>query len=253
MNHSITQGLFYKMFKILLSKLLVITSIVLVFKEINSQVLIFDLSERNIKISKDDFNADFTIFGYTNSTSSLVLKIKGPSQKVILQKKNKIFGMWSWSKTGEFIYPGLFHYYTNKDDDEIDFEVKKDLFDNVKLIGKDDDNLKKDLIEKKMSLDLFRIKNNSFQTINKKIPNFFKIPVKLPKNSPEGIYTVSLNIMDSINNFESKKIEIKVSKPGLSSFIFKFAHKFSFIYGLFSAIIAIGLGLSAGFVFRKYL
>ena len=50
--------------------------------------------------------------------------------------------MWSWSKTGEFIYPGLFHYYTNKDD-EIDFEVKKDLFDNVKLIGKDDDNLKK--------------------------------------------------------------------------------------------------------------
>ncbi len=253
MNHSITQGLFYKMFKILLSKLLVITSIVLVFKEINSQVLIFDLSERNIKISKDDFNADFTIFGYTNSTSSLVLKIKGPSQKVILQKKNKIFGMWSWSKTGEFIYPGLFHYYTNKDDDEIDFEVKKDLFDNVKLIGKDDDNLKKDLIEKKMSLDLFRIKNNSFQTINKKIPNFFKIPVKLPKNSPEGIYTVSLNIMDSINNFESKKIEIKVSKPGLSSFIFKFAHKFSFIYGLFSAMIAIGLGLSAGFVFRKYL
>ena len=253
MNHSITQGLFYKMFKILLSKLLVITSIVLVFKEINSQVLIFDLSERNIKISKDDLNADFTIFGYTNSTSSLVLKIKGPSQKVILQKKNKIFGMWSWSKTGEFIYPGLFHYYTNKDDDEIDFEVKKDLFDNVKLIGKDDDNLKKDLIEKKMSLDLFRIKNNSFQTINKKIPNFFKIPVKLPKNSPEGLYTVSLNIMDSINNFESKKIEIKVSKPGLSSFIFKFAHKFSFIYGLFSAMIAIGLGLSAGFVFRKYL
>ena len=253
MNHSITQGLFYKMFKILLSKLLVITSIVLVFKEINSQVLIFDLSERNIKISKDDFNADFTIFGYTNSTSSLVLKIKGPGQKVILQKKNKIFGMWSWSKTGEFIYPGLFHYYTNKDDDEIDFEVKKDLFDNVKLIGKDDDNLKKDLIEKKMSLDLFRIKNNSFQTINKKIPNFFKIPVKLPKNSPEGIYTVSLNIMDSINNFESKKIEIKVSKPGLSSFIFKFAHKFSFIYGLFSAMIAVGLGLSAGFVFRKYL
>ena len=253
MNHSITQGLFYKMFKILLSKLLVITSIVLVFKEIKSQVLIFDLSERNIKISKDDFNADFTIFGYTNSTSSLVLKIKGPSQKVILQKKNKIFGMWSWSKTGEFIYPGLFHYYTNKDDDEIDFEVKKDLFDNVKLIGKDDDNLKKNLIEKKMSLDLFRIKNNSFQTINKKIPNFFKIPVKLPKNSPEGLYTVSLNIMDSINNFESKKIEIKVSKPGLSSFIFKFAHKFSFIYGLFSAMIAIGLGLSAGFVFRKYL
>ena len=26
---------------------------------------------------------------------------------------------------------------------EIDFEIKKDLVDNIKLIGKDDDNLKK--------------------------------------------------------------------------------------------------------------
>jgi len=219
----------------------------------NAEILLFDLSEKDIEISKNKSNPDFTIFGFTNSKSSLVLKIKGPSQKVLLQKKKKILGMWSWSKTGEFIYPGLFHYYTNKDDDEIDFEVKKDLFDNVKLIGKDDDNLKKDLIEKKMSLDLFLIKNNSFNVINKKMPSFFKIPVKLPSNAPEGEYTVSLNIIDSINNFESKKISINVVKPGLSSFVFKLAHKFSFIYGLFSVIIAIGLGLTAGFIFKKYL
>tara|TARA_B100000900_G_scaffold387915_1_gene379556 strand:+ start:951 stop:1676 length:726 start_codon:yes stop_codon:yes gene_type:complete len=218
-----------------------------------SETLIFDLSDRFIEISNNKINPDFTIFGFTDSKSSLVLKIKGPNQKVILQNKKKVLGMWSWNKTGEFIYPGLFHYYTNKNDDEIDFEVKKDLFDNVKLIGKDNDNLKKDLIEKKMSLGLFLIKNNSFQTVNKKLPNFFKIPINLPKNSPEGTYTVSLSIIDSINNFESKKVEIDVYKPGLSSFVFKFAHKFSFMYGLFSAIIAIGLGLSAGLIFRKYL
>ena len=59
--------------------------------------------------------------------------------------------MWSWNKTGEFVYPGLFHYYTNKNDDEIDFEVKKDLFDNVKLVGEDNDNLKRDLIKKNVT------------------------------------------------------------------------------------------------------
>ena len=175
------------------------------FKESSSESLIFDLSDRFIEISKDNVKPDFTIFGFTDSESSLVLKIRGPNQKVILQNKKKIFGMWSWNKTGEFIYPGLFHYYTNKNDDEIDFEVKKDLFDNVKLVGEDNDNLKRDLIKKKMSLGLFLIKNNSFEVVNKKLPNFFKIPVKLPKNAPEGDYTVSLNIIDSINNFESKK------------------------------------------------
>ncbi len=241
------------MFRKKIYKIVFLLFLIFFVKEGDAETLIFDLSERFIEVSRDKTNPDFTIFGFTDSKSSLVLKIKGPNQKVILQKKKKVLGMWSWNKTGEFIYPGLFHYYTNKNDDEIDFEVKKDLFDNVKLIGKDNDNLKKDLIKKKMSLGLFLIKNNSFETINKKLPNFFKIPVKLPNNSPEGSYTVSLNIIDSINNFESKKVKIDIYKPGLSSFIFKFAHKFSFIYGLFSAIIAISLGLSAGLIFRRFL
>ena len=92
--------------------------------------------------------------------------------------------MWTWGKTGEFSYPSLNHYYTNNKTNQIDFEIKKDLFDNIKLIGKDDDNLKKDLIEKKMSMELFKIKNDSFNIINKDVPSLFKIPVKLPINSP---------------------------------------------------------------------
>ena len=51
--------------------------------------------------------------------------------------------MWTWGKTGEFSYPSLNHYYTNNKTNQIDFEIKKDLYDNIKLIGKDDDNLKK--------------------------------------------------------------------------------------------------------------
>ena len=82
--------------------------------------------------------------------------------------------MWTWGKTGEFSYPSLNHYYTNNKTNQIDFKIKKDLYDNIKLIGKDDDNLKKDLIEKKMSIDLFKIKNNSFNTINKDVPSLFK-------------------------------------------------------------------------------
>ena len=68
------------------------------FKESSSESLIFDLSDRFIEISKDNVKPDFTIFGFTDSESSLVLKIRGPNQKVILQNKKKIFGMWSWNK-----------------------------------------------------------------------------------------------------------------------------------------------------------
>ena len=49
------------------------------FKESSSESLIFDLSDRFIEISKDNVKPDFTIFGFTDSESSLVLKIRGPN------------------------------------------------------------------------------------------------------------------------------------------------------------------------------
>ena len=58
--------------------------------------------------------------------------------------------------------------------------------------------------------------------------------------------------MNSMNNFESPEKFVIVEKLGLSLLtIFAMAHKYSFIYGVFSAIIAIALGFFAGIVFRK--
>ena len=101
-----------------------------------------------------------------------------------------------------------------------------------------------------MSMELFKIKNDSFNVINKDVL-FFKIPVKLPLNSPAGDYFISMSLMDGGDKFETRKVKLVVKKPIISSFIFSFAHKFSFIYGIFSAIIAIGLGVFASVVFRK--
>ena len=60
------------------------------FNGIESKVLIFDLSQKNVEISKKSNQPDFIIFGYKDSTEPLVIKIKGPEQKVILQKKTKV-------------------------------------------------------------------------------------------------------------------------------------------------------------------
>ena len=117
--------------------------------EIKSNILIFDVSHQKVSISSDSKETNFTIYGFSDSPKNLVLKITGPNQKVVLQKKKKVFGMWTWNKTGEFSYPSLFHYYTNIKNNDIDFHVKKDLVDKITLVGKDDDNLKKELIDKK--------------------------------------------------------------------------------------------------------
>ena len=82
-------------------------------------------------------------------------------------------------------------------------------------------------------------------------PSLFKIPIKLPLNSPAGDYFVSMSLMDGGDTFETRKIKLEVKKPGIGSFVFSFAHKFSFVYGVFSAIIAVALGVFASLVFRK--
>ena len=251
MNPQSIQELLFKMLFKILNFLKIFTFLTFITNIAEASKLIFDVSNSQITLGNENKVNDFTIYGFSDSKQTLVLKITGPRQKVILQKKKKILGMWTWGKTGEFSYPSLNHYYTNNKTNQIDFEIKKDLFDNIKLIGKDDDNLKKDLIEKKMSMELFKIKNDSFNIINKDVPSLFKIPVKLPINSPAGDYFISMSLMDGGDRFETRKIKLKVKKPGIGSFIFAFAHKFSFIYGVFSAIIAVALGVIASVVFRK--
>ena len=61
-----------------------------------------------------------------------------------------------------------------------------------------------------------------------------------------------MSIVNKVNTYETSKQEIVVKKPGLSSFVYQFAHKYSFIYAIFSVIIAICLGLIAGILFRKF-
>ena len=150
MNPQSIQELLFKMlFKILNFLKLFFTFLTFITNIAEASKLIFDISNSQITLGNENKVNDFTIYGFSDSKQTLVLKITGPRQKVILQKKKKILGMWTWGKTGEFSYPSLNHYYTNNKTNQIDFEIKKDLFDNIKLIGKDDDNLKKDLIEKK--------------------------------------------------------------------------------------------------------
>ena len=87
--------------------IILIISFIFNFK-VSSKVLIFDVSKKNSKLSEENSEPDFIIFGYTDSKEPLVIKIKGPEQKVILQKKNKVLGMWSWSKTGSLYIQAYF-------------------------------------------------------------------------------------------------------------------------------------------------
>ena len=57
---------------------------------LSSQPLSFDLSSYEVTLKNNNKKNNLTIFGYNKTKDLLVLKIVGPNQKVILQKKNQI-------------------------------------------------------------------------------------------------------------------------------------------------------------------
>ena len=118
-------------------------------------------------------------------------------------------------------------------------------------MGRDNDNLKKDLIKNKMQSGLFLIKNKSFDFIDKKNPIFFKIPIWIPYGAPPGKYQVIMETYEKEKVVSNKSKTFFVKKPGFNSFIYNFAHNFSFLYGIVSVIVAVSLGVGAGFIFRK--
>ncbi len=233
-------------------KILSIFIILLTFSlKLDAKNFSFDVPNKKVSINNNEKEPSLVVFVNNSNKGLIILKLIGPKQKVILQEKTKFLSMWTWKKTGEFSYPSVFHFYTNKKKNEIDFQIKKELVDNIKLFGKDDDNLKRDLIKKQIKIGLFSIKNNAFKSIEKENKTFFKVPINLPINSPPGKYTLVMESYENNKKISKKPINLVIKKPGFNSFIFEFAYKFSFLYGLISAIIAILLGIGAGYFFRK--
>ena len=70
-------------------KIFTILIIVTFVEKVSSDTLIFDVPKDKIILIEKSTKADFNVYGFSDSKKTLVLKVMGPSQKVILQKKKR--------------------------------------------------------------------------------------------------------------------------------------------------------------------
>ena len=89
MNPQSIQELLFKMLFKILNFLKIFTFLTFITNIAEASKLIFDVSNSQITLGNENKVNDFTIYGFSDSKQTLVLKITGPRQKVILQKKKK--------------------------------------------------------------------------------------------------------------------------------------------------------------------
>ena len=90
MSLQLIQELLFKMLFKIFYLVKIITFLAFTTNIAKAEKLIFDVSNSKITLGNKKKENDFTIYGFSDSKRTLVLKITGPKQKVILQKKKKI-------------------------------------------------------------------------------------------------------------------------------------------------------------------
>ena len=222
----------------------------------------FDISDNEIEIQTNFNGKEVIIFGLTDPKFETILVIKGPSENIKVQKKERLFGLWINSK--KIIYknlPSIFFIASSSPIKEILNEetiIKKALYFEqmiINLITQRNFNFNESNKAKIWNKKLIKIKKekNLYKEYKIKIVDnkLFQTRVFFPANTIPGTYDINIYQIHNkiIVNEKNKKILVK--KTGMGNKIFNLAHNQPAIYGIICIFFAIFAGIIAATAFRR--
>ena len=82
-------------------------------------------------------------------------------------------------------------------------------------------------------------------------PGLFRAEIVLPPEAPTGEYQTEVWLFQNGRAISVRRGEITVRKVGIERFIYDFAHRLPWLYGLVSVFIALITGWAASTYFRR--
>jgi uncharacterized protein (TIGR02186 family) len=82
-------------------------------------------------------------------------------------------------------------------------------------------------------------------------PTLFRATIRLPAESPVGIYDVDVRLFADGSNLARASSALEVVKVGIEQFIVTAARDHGILYGLFTTLMALMTGWFASIVFRR--
>jgi uncharacterized protein (TIGR02186 family) len=222
--------------------------------------IISGISTNEINIDTKFQGTRILLFGAKEDAGSIVIAVRGPKKNFLVTRKQKLLGIWYNGERLKFRDSyGFYSFFSTFGD--------KELFDHNLLLSElelGENNLRfaaskkvKPETKKQFQLQLIdHLEKNMFYTTSNKIDflneTLFKVILNFPKNTPRGVYTVEIYLIDegSLSSFQS--IPIYVNQIGLSAKILDFAYKNSFLYGILAVAIALVFGWLANYLFVRF-
>ena len=233
--------------------------------------LVTSVSSHRVLITSNFTGADIVLFGAIEDDDKpanreggydIVVTVRGPAQTFIARRKARVLGIWVNAESRQFIeVPSYIAAMTSRPPNELgapDF-LRRNRIGLVnhtlqQRIGADygdvvpQDPFRAAFLRVKMDEGLFYEEPTGVTFIT---PTLFRATVPLPGIAPTGNYEVETLLLSAGAVIARESTAIEVVKTGFEELFAQAAREHGFIYGLATALLALGTGLLANFMFRR--
>ena len=240
--------------------------------------IVADLSNSRVDITSSYHGTELLLFGAYEGMpgDDIILVVQGPATDIIQRRKAKRAGIWVnvetkiWQQAPSFYHvfatddlssitdeqglgnasvgplSGGLSFTSGTDDSGNGHGGGTPLSSGAAIAGNPEqqDNLRRNM----QANGLWQVLPSSIFTQQDML---FRASLSLPSNIPPGEYSVRvLHFRDGVALSE-QATDMNVRKAGLSALIYRFAHDYSALYGIFAIIFAVASGWLAAAAFRR--
>ena len=224
-----------------------------------AQPLVADLSSHLVPITTGFTGKEVLLFGAVEGEGDIAVVVRGPEARTIVRRKDKIAGVWA--NRDSMTFAAVPTFYATATSRPI-AELAPEPILQRHQIGIERLRLAPETEAAPARLESFRaalIRNKQRDGLYKAEPGkiafltgrLFRTDVVFPANVPTGAYTVEVFLIRDGAVVSAQTTPLVISKVGLGSEVFQFAHRYEVAYGLIAVAFALMAGWAASAAFRR--
>jgi uncharacterized protein (TIGR02186 family) len=232
--------------------------------------LIVSVSNHRVTVTPNYSGEELVLFGSVEDPSSpangvsydLVVTVRGPLADMVTRRKERKFGIWVNTDYRQFLQvPTYLALFSNRPFGAIaspEVERRQQLgLNNVLLmqrVGPDyadvvpNDAFRSAFVRLRAEQGLYREETSAVTFLT---PTLFRTGIPLPAEVPIGTYNIEIKLFSSGVLVTQTETAFEIVKVGFEQFVATSARQNGFVYGLFTAFMALMSGWMASIVFRK--
>jgi uncharacterized protein (TIGR02186 family) len=227
------------------------------------------LSTDRVSITADFTGADLTIFGALDNADPLVSRqgrydvvvvLEGPPRPVVVRRKDRILGMWINVESTTFVnVPVSYSVATTRAPQDItEPKVYRQLALGADRIYLQPEESATDPVTLDEFTDALRARKKATGLYSERVggvqflsQNLFRATLALAPNVSVGTHKARAFLFKSGVFVKETSATLVILKSGFEQSIFRFAHEYSLIYGVFAVLLAMLTGWLGSIVFRR--